>query len=95
MKYNTNHVAGVCVPGSVTLSHSCEDDSEGGPLLVGLSMSRDGEEEGELTSRFVISITICGQMRTELDEVRIYACTLNTGSGTVFWYMTMSSTGDG
>jgi hypothetical protein len=33
------------VPGSVTLSHSCEDDAE-------------GDEGGKLTSTFVISITI-------------------------------------
>jgi hypothetical protein len=60
----TNHVAGVCVPKSASLSHSCEDVSEGGPPLFELvsssTSSMEGDEEGELTSRFVISITICG-----------------------------------
>jgi hypothetical protein len=58
---DTIYGAGVWDPGSVTLSHSCEDVSEGGPL-VGLvsptsSIPKSCAEE-ELTSRFTKSITI-------------------------------------
>lgn len=56
----SGHYAGVWMPGSVILSHSCEDVSERG-LLIGLdsssTSSNDSLIEGvSLTFRFVSSI---------------------------------------
>jgi hypothetical protein len=62
----------VCALESATLSHSCEDASEGGPGLAELASSSKrglepcgGGEEVELTSRFVKAITSCIQKLKE------------------------------
>lgn len=66
-KMTHSHCAGVWVPGSVTLSHSCEDASEGGPEGLNSSSSSGTEagplpsEEGdELTSKLTSCITSYG-----------------------------------
>ena len=63
-----SHSAGVWVPGSVTLSHSCEDASEGGPEGLNSSSSSGTEadplpsdEGGELTSMLTSCITSCSR----------------------------------
>ena len=65
-KMTHSHSAGVWVPGSVTLSHSCEDASEGGPEGLSSSSSSGTEpgplpsdERGELTSKLTSCITSC------------------------------------
>lgn len=66
-KITHSHIAGVWVPGSVTLSHSCEDASEGGPEGLNSSSSSGMEadpfpsdKEGELTSKLTSCITSYG-----------------------------------
>jgi len=75
--------------GSDTLSHSCEPESEGGPL-AGLTSSWSTEslttillfgaagEGGTLTSRFIISITSCERCEKVL-WISKRERTLNTG----------------
>lgn len=66
-KMTHSHCAGVWVPGSVTLSHSCDEASEGGPEGHSSSSSSGTEtgpfpsDEGdELTSKLTSCITSYG-----------------------------------